>query len=351
MKYSSVNDQQFMQRALDLARLGLGKVSPNPMVGCVITYENRIVGEGYHQKFGDHHAEVEAINHVKDKSILSRCTAYVTLEPCAHHGKTPPCADLLAAHQLQKVVIATQDSNPLVSGKGILRLAKGGVKTKTGMMEKEAKTINRRFFTAINLHRPYIILKWAQTRDGFIAKENYDSKWISNELSRRMVHKWRAEEDGILVGTNTVLYDNPQLNVRLWSGKDPIRIIIDRNLRLKQELHVFDQKRLTLVYNCMKDEKLNNLVFIKIERKNFLHQLFADLHDRSIQSVIIEGGSTLLNQIIELGLWDEARVFKSERLFHKGIAAPKLQHFDIIDETNLMQDKLALLKNKENQFL
>ena len=200
-----------MQRALELARLGLGNVSPNPMVGCVIVKDGKIIGEGHHEQYGGPHAEVNAVQAVKDQSLLPQSTAYVTLEPCSHFGKTPPCADLLVRHQVKRVVICNEDPNPLVAGQGIERLRNAGIEVEIGLLREEGRVLNRRFFTAFEKKRPYVILKWAQTTDGFVARENYDSKWISNTYSRQLVHKWRAEEDAILVGTNTARYDNPSL--------------------------------------------------------------------------------------------------------------------------------------------
>ncbi|MDO1448817.1 bifunctional diaminohydroxyphosphoribosylaminopyrimidine deaminase/5-amino-6-(5-phosphoribosylamino)uracil reductase RibD [Rhodocytophaga aerolata] len=315
-----------MRRALELAALGSGQVSPNPMVGCVLVHQNKIIGEGWHKKYGDWHAEVNAVNAVDDKALLRESTAYVTLEPCSHFGKTPPCADLLIKHQLKKAVICNVDSNPLVGGKGIQKLQQAGIDIQTGVLEKEGRELNKRFFTYMEQKRPYIILKWAQTADGLVAREDYSSKWISNSISRTLVHSWRASEDAIMVGTQTALYDNPQLTVRDWSGTDPVRIVIDKSLRLPSSLHMFDKKVLTLCYNTLKTERQDNLEFIKLaDSPLFLEEIIQDLYARKIQSVIIEGGSKLLNSFIELRLWDEARVFKSSQVFSKGIAAPLLQ--------------------------
>jgi diaminohydroxyphosphoribosylaminopyrimidine deaminase/5-amino-6-(5-phosphoribosylamino)uracil reductase len=223
-----------MSRALELARLGFGKVSPNPMVGCIIVCEGKIIGEGFHQQYGGPHAEVNAIHSVKDKTLLKQSTVYVTLEPCAHYGKTPPCAKLLVEHLVKKVIISNVDPNPLVSGKGIEILRSAGIEVETGLLEQEGLELNKRFFKSIRENAPYIILKWAQTADGFIARDDFDSKWISNKISRKLVHKWRSEEDAILVGKNTAKYDNPTLNVRDWVGKDPLRIVIDHELVLDQ---------------------------------------------------------------------------------------------------------------------
>ena len=323
-----MNNEQhlkWMQRALDLAEMGRGHVSPNPMVGCVIVHNDKIIGEGYHQKYGGPHAEVNAINSVTAPNLLPESTCYVTLEPCAHFGKTPPCADLLVAKKVKRVVIASMDTNPLVGGKGVQKLKDAGVEVSTGVLEQQARNLNRRFFTMIEKKRPYILLKWAQTADGFIARNNFDSKWISSEQSRMMVHQWRAEEDAILVGTNTALHDNPKLDVRDWHGKSPLRLVIDRHLRLPTDLNLFDGSLPTIVYNLKKAEESENLNWVKIGEKDFLQNMLADLHERKVQSVLVEGGSFLLNSLMALGLWDEARVFECPALFNEGIMAPSLK--------------------------
>ncbi|RIW18407.1 bifunctional diaminohydroxyphosphoribosylaminopyrimidine deaminase/5-amino-6-(5-phosphoribosylamino)uracil reductase RibD [Algoriphagus lacus] len=317
-------DQLYMRRALELAEWGRGFVSPNPMVGCVIVHQGKIIGEGYHQTYGAAHAEVNAILSVDNQELLKESTAYVTLEPCAHWGKTPPCANLLVEKGLKKVVIAAVDSNPLVGGKGIEILKNAGIEVETGVLEKEARWHNRRFFTQIEKQRPYVILKWAQTRDGFVARENFDSKWISNTQSRQIVHKWRAEEDAILVGKNTALHDNPSLNVRDWIGKDPVRIVLDSNLRLPSDLHLFDGSIPTICYNSIKNEILNNLEFVNLGPDFSVKAMLSDLNHRKIQSLLIEGGSLILQKFIQAEVWDEARVFTSKTTFERGISAPVL---------------------------
>jgi diaminohydroxyphosphoribosylaminopyrimidine deaminase / 5-amino-6-(5-phosphoribosylamino)uracil reductase len=313
-----------MRRAIALAELGRGSVSPNPMVGCVIVHEDRVIGEGYHQRYGEAHAEPNAIASVKESHLLSEATVYVTLEPCAHFGKTPPCANLLVEKRVKKVVIGALDTNPLVGGKGIEQLKNAGIEVITGVLEGEIQAQNTRFFTFMEKRRPYILLKWAQTRDGYIARGNYDSKWISNPYSRQMVHQWRAQEDAIMVGTNTAQYDNPQLNVREWSGKNPVRIVIDKNLRLDKSLVLFDQTQETLVYNTLQSKKSEKLEYIKLGENFEVKDILEDLYQRKIQSVLVEGGSYLLNQFIEKELWDEARVFTGNVAFGDGIKSPKL---------------------------
>ncbi|MBS1506131.1 MAG: bifunctional diaminohydroxyphosphoribosylaminopyrimidine deaminase/5-amino-6-(5-phosphoribosylamino)uracil reductase RibD [Bacteroidetes bacterium] len=317
-------DEIFMTRALELAQRGIGYVSPNPRVGCVIVHDNQIIGEGWHQKFGEAHAEVNAVNSVADVSLLRESTVYVNLEPCSHFGKTPPCADLLIKHSVKKVVIANKDSNPLVAGEGIKKLKDAGVEVVVGVLEREGLELNKRFFTSMAKQRPYIILKWAQTTDGFIAQKNYESKWISNELSRQLVHRWRSEEDAVLVGTKTATHDNPSLTVRDWTGRNPTRIVIDRFLRLHDHLHLFDGKEKTLCYNVLRHEEKKNLSLVRIDEENFIIHLVNDLPKQKIQSVLVEGGAQTLQLFIDLNLWDEARVFTSPRLFHEGISAPKL---------------------------
>ncbi|MDH5476159.1 MAG: bifunctional diaminohydroxyphosphoribosylaminopyrimidine deaminase/5-amino-6-(5-phosphoribosylamino)uracil reductase RibD [Cyclobacteriaceae bacterium] len=342
----SDKDTLFMLRALELAAFGKGKVSPNPLVGCVIVHNEKIIGEGWHKQYGKAHAEVNAIEAVKDKKLLSDSIAYVTLEPCSHFGKTPPCADLLVKHQLKKVVIASTDPNPLVNGKGIEKLTSANIDVEVGLLE-EALMLNQRFFCSVQKKRPFIILKWAETADGFIARKNFDSKWISNKHSRKMVHKWRAEEDAIMVGTNTAKYDNPQLNVRDWQGGNPIRVVIDKKLSLEKGLFLFDGSQPTLCYNLLESKTHKNTVYVALEEENFLEQLLADLHAREIQSVIIEGGSTLLQSCIDDDLWDEARIFVSKTMFKEGIAAPMINgeqlHYEKIGE-----DELKIIRNGKN---
>lgn len=318
-----MNHTLYMRRALELAEWGRGYVSPNPKVGCVIVYQDRIIGEGWHRSYGGPHAEVHAINSVENQSLLPESTVYVTLEPCAHWGKTPPCANLLVEKKVKKVIIAAVDSNPLVGGKGIEILKNAGIAVETGVLEEKARWQNRRFFTQIEKQRPYVILKWAQTEDGLVARENFDSKWISNAQSRQLVHKWRAEEDAILVGKNTAAYDNPRLDVRDWVGKNPIRVVLDSRLGLPKNLNLFDQSIPTLIFNTVKSETIENLEWIRLSEIN-PKVILKELHSRKIQSLIVEGGSQVLSQFIESGLWDEARVFTAPTRFDRGISAPIL---------------------------
>lgn len=327
-----VSDEQYMQRALELAELGRGKVSPNPMVGCVIVHNNQIIGEGYHQKYGTEHAEVNAINAVEHQELLPEATVYVTLEPCAHFGKTPPCASLLIEKKVRKVVIAAFDSNPLVGGKGIELLKNAGIEVELGVLEQQARNQNKRFYTQIEKNRPYVILKWAQTADGFVARSDYSSKWISNARSRQLVHKWRAEEDSILVGKNTAKYDDPTLNVREWVGKDPLRVVIDSHLELPETLKLFDKSIPTICFNIHKNEIKENVEYVKLESGFSIQEMLDELHRRKVQSLIVEGGSFLLSKFMESELWDEARVFTSQNRFEEGIKAPTLSlpHSEIV---------------------
>lgn len=330
-----------MRRALELACQGSGRVSPNPLVGCVIVHNGKIIGEGGHRQYGGPHAEVNAVNSVRDSSLLPGSTVYVTLEPCVHFGKTPPCADLLLEHRVKKVVVCNTDPNPLVLGRGLEKLRNAGVKVETGMLAEEGKMLNKRFFTAMEQRRPYIILKWAETADGYIARKNYDSKWISSVLSRKLVHKWRAEEDAILVGTHTAYYDDPRLSVRDWSGKSPVRVVIDKSLRLMPSLHLFDGSQPTICYNLSKNSEEENLTFVKLGEKNFFPGLLADLFSRNIRSLLVEGGAGIHNAFIGNRLWDEARVFKSDSSFGEGIPAPEIKNATVTGSTRLDTDNLV----------
>lgn len=330
-------DKMYMSRCLELAINGNGNVAPNPMVGAVIVHDNKIIGEGFHAQYGESHAEVNAINSVRDKSLLKKSTLYVSLEPCSHFGKTPPCTDRISEIGIPRIVIATVDPNPKVSGRGIEILKQHGHDVTVGVLENEARNVNREFITFHTKKRPYVILKWAQTIDGFIdAVRNPTDPtvpmWITNELARSLVHRWRSEEQAVLVGTNTVEKDNPHLNVRNWSGKAPIRVIVDRKLRLPKESHVFDGSQPTLLFIGNNSSSLSrkaefggipNLEMITIDFvKGIENQILKELGDRDIISVIVEGGAMLLNSFIQKNLWDEARVFVGNKFFGEGIKAP-----------------------------
>jgi diaminohydroxyphosphoribosylaminopyrimidine deaminase / 5-amino-6-(5-phosphoribosylamino)uracil reductase len=321
-------DDFFMQRCLDLARLGAGNVAPNPMVGAVLVYNDKIIGEGYHQQYGEAHAEVNCINSVSatERHLISHSTLYVSLEPCSHHGKTPPCADLIIKKSIPKVVIAVRDPFKEVDGKGIEKLISAGVEVVLNIQEKEGKELNKRFFTLHQLQRPYIILKWAQTAGGKIGSGTNERLLISNEITNRLVHKWRSEESAILVGTNTALADDPSLNVRSWKGNDPVRMVIDKDLRLATTLKIFHGNQKTIVFNTIKQEEQGNLLYVKLSAKdNFIHQLLLSCHRLNIQSILVEGGFALLQSFINAGIWDEARIITNTSLAIKsGLAAPIL---------------------------
>ena len=339
-----MDDIRYMQRALELASLGRGHVSPNPMVGCVIVHENRVVGEGYHQKYGEAHAEVNAIKSVSDHAILPQSTAYVTLEPCAHHGKTPPCADLLIEKGIGRVVVATRDPFDQVDGKGIEKLEKAGIEVNLGILGEEAQQQNQRFFTSQTKQRPYVILKWAQTADGFVARENYDSKWISNASSRQLVHKWRTEEDAVLVGKNTAIHDDPALTAREWDGRNPIRVLLDSNLEVSKSGKLYNDDAPTLILNSLKEEKIKNIAWLKTEMNN-PWSVLKRLHEQKIQSVIVEGGTQVLNSFINENCWDEARVFYANQSFGSGIEAPQIDG-NIIHEETILDDQLITYSNQ-----
>jgi len=336
-----IPDELFIQRTFELARLGVGSVSPNPRVGCVIVKDEEVIGEGWHKRYGEAHAEVNAVNSVMDKNQLKGSTVYVNLEPCSHVGKTPPCSDMLIQQAVKKVVISNLDSNPLVAGAGIKKLEGAGIEVVTGVLEKEGRDLNKRFFTFHEKQRPYIILKWAQTSDGFIARSNYESKWISSEFSRQLVHKWRSEEDAVLVGTKTAAHDNPSLTVRHWSGRNPVRLVIDRFLRLNDRLNLYDQSVPTVSFNVLKHEEHPNLKLVRLDEQDFIQQVLNWLHKEKIQSVIVEGGSQTLSLFIHAGLWDEARIFTSPRSFGKGIVAPEIQG-DLVLREQISVDLLQI---------
>lgn len=350
---SPSDDEKFMLRCIQIAKNGLGTTAPNPMVGAVIVHEGEIIGEGFTSSYGGPHAEVNAINSVNDKSLLKNATIYVTLEPCSHYGKTPPCADLLIKVGIARVVIGLLDPHEKVAGNGIRKLKEAGCTVEVGVLENECKEHHKRFLTNCIKKRPYIILKWAETADGFIAPDpeqrskTKEPFWITNPRSRQLVHKWRSEEPGILVGTNTVLADNPKLNVRDWTGKHPIRIVLDRNLKIPAGFHVFNGKQHTIVCTEIEDGKryspkvTYNIVNFEAD---LIQQLCNILYKEKIQSVIIEGGLGTLQSFINTNLWDEARVFKGPNNFSKGLSAPKIEGLTV-KQIQILNDQLTILKN------
>ncbi len=348
-----IADEKYMQRCLELAALGAGRVSPNPMVGAVIVFQGLIIGEGYHRQYGQAHAEVNAVNDVLENAgeqaatLLSQSTIYVSLEPCAHYGKTPPCADLIIRYQIPNVVVGCRDPFEAVNGKGIEKLQQAGIRVTSGVLEKECLWLNRRFFTRVTQQRPYIILKWAQTTDGFFAPDDNRQFWITNDLSRRLVHQWRGEEDAVLVGKNTAAVDNPQLNVRYGGGRNPKRIVIDRRLELSTDLHLFDQSTETLIFNEIKTDIEGNLKYIALENFDYYvpQYIIYQLYLQDIQSVIIEGGAKTLEAFIAASLWDEARIFTGTSLLRQGIPAPRISGL-AVEEMNLNSDRLQIFYNR-----
>ncbi len=339
-----------MSRCIQLAKNGLGTTYPNPLVGSVIVHENKIIGEGWHYKAGQPHAEVNAIKSVENQQLLKDATIYVSLEPCSHFGKTPPCADLIIQSGIKKVIVGSLDPNPKVAGRGIKKLMEAGCEVIVGVLDKECDELNKRFFTFHQKKRPYIFLKWAQTADGFISPENESRKetkpvWITNEFSRQLVHKMRAQEQAILVGTNTVLEDNPSLTVRDWAGENPTRIVIDRNLKIPQDLSVFDTSSKTIVFNEKQTTNSEKLDFEKIDFfKEIPQQICEVLFRRNIQSVIIEGGTKTLQSFIDDNLWDEAFVFNGSISFGEGIKAPIFKGV-LISDKKIKNDTLRIFKN------
>lgn len=331
------NHEIHIKRCIEIAKNGLGSTRPNPMVGCVIVYKSEIIGEGFTNAYGGNHAEVNAIKSVKDKSLLQQSTIYVTLEPCSHYGKTPPCSDLIIKHQIPNIVIGCLDDNPQVAGKGIEKLKNAGCKVVVGVLENECKEHHKRFFTFHNKKRPYIILKWAETTDGFIApktKTEQKPVWITNVYSRQLVHKWRAEEQAVLVGTNTVLKDNPGLTVRDWTGQNPVRIVIDRNNKLSKDFAVFNDEAKTIIVSK------NDIDF----NKNVAKQICDVLFKNNINSIIIEGGAKTLQTFIDENLWDEARVFTGNIQLKNGAKAPRFSG-TLISEESILEDKLKIFTN------
>jgi len=313
-----------MRRAMELALLGLGHVSPNPLVGCVVTVDDRIIGEGWHREFGGPHAEVQALEPITDESLLTRATVYVNLEPCSHFGKTPPCSDLIIKKKVKRVVVANRDTHDKVSGKGIDRIRAAGIEVTEGVLEGEGRWLNRRFFANVEQGLPYIILKWAETADGFIGGPGAKQVWISNALSLQRVHQWRSEEDAVLVGTNTSAFDNPRLSVRNWKGRNPIRVVIDRSLRLPSTINLFDNSQRTICYNEKVNETIGTVERVKVE-SDLIPWMLGDLLKKNVGSVMVEGGAKTLQAFIDGSYWHEARIFKSVNTLGQGIQAPLLR--------------------------
>ncbi len=343
-----------MLRCIYLGQNALGVAAPNPMVGAVVVYDDTIIGEGYTSSFGGPHAEVNAIASVANKELLKEACLYVTLEPCSHFGKTPPCADLIVRHGIPEVVIGITDPNPKVSGKGIRRLSAAGCKVKIGVMEEACREHHKRFLSSFKKKRPYIILKWAQTLDGFIApqsefrEESAQPYWITTSQSRQLVHKWRSEEAAILVGKNTVIADNPKLDTRSWKGTNPVRLVIDKDLGVNESANVLDGTVPTFVFHnegIVSQHKKDKVNYIALDfDQNLPEQLCRFLHSQQLNSIIIEGGRITLQQFIDQGLWDEARIFTGSTSFRQGLSAPTISGREKT-RLQLLSDTLSILYN------
>jgi diaminohydroxyphosphoribosylaminopyrimidine deaminase / 5-amino-6-(5-phosphoribosylamino)uracil reductase len=345
------NQEKYIRRCIELAKNGLGTTYPNPMVGSVIVYEDKIIGEGWHKKSGEPHAEVIAINSVKDKSLLKKSSIYVSLEPCSHFGKTPPCCDLIIKNEIPNVVIGTVDPNVKVAGNGIKKLIEAGANVTVGVLEAECKELNKRFFTFHEKKRPFVILKWAESQDGFIGpaknlRNEQKPFWITNEFSRQLVHKWRSEEQAILVGTNTVVDDNPKLDVRDWTGNNPIRIVLDKNNRIPKDSHIYDNQVKTIIFsNLANTNNGENTTFEVIDfKQNLAQQILKELYKHQIQSVIIEGGRQTLQTFIDENLWDEARLFIGNKAFENGTKGPIIA-LGKMEKYSIGNDELLISRN------
>lgn len=344
-----MSDDQYMSRCIQLAKSGAGNVAPNPMVGAVLVYEDKIISEGYHKKYGEPHAEVNCINSVaeENKFLIEKSILYVSLEPCSHYGKTPPCVDLILKNKIKKVVIGCKDIYKEVAGRGIQKLQESGVEVVTGVLEKECVSLNKRFFTFHQKQRPYIILKWAQSVNRKIGSEANERILISNDYSNRLVHKWRSEEAGILVGTHTALKDDPSLTTRRWKGKNPIRIVIDKELKLPLTLKIFNEESKTIIFNEKKNAIEGHHQYIKFEGGHFLEKALYALYDLNIQSILTEGGAKTLQSFINKGLWDEARVITNEKMIiENGIDAPGLKNFSLAHQENYFGDRIDYYQNR-----
>ncbi|MEO6290901.1 MAG: bifunctional diaminohydroxyphosphoribosylaminopyrimidine deaminase/5-amino-6-(5-phosphoribosylamino)uracil reductase RibD [Ginsengibacter sp.] len=344
-------EEQYMQRCIQLAKSGAGNVAPNPMVGAVLVYDNKIIGEGFHKKYGQAHAEVNCVKSVADenKALIPQSTLFVSLEPCSHFGKTPPCTDLVIENNIKKVVIGCKDLFKEVAGKGIEKLKNAGIEVISEVLKNECIDLNKRFFTFHGSFRPYIILKWAQSANAKIGVKNKRT-FISNDYTNRLVHKWRSEEAAILIGTNTAINDDPLLTTRLWSGKNPVRILIDKELRLPSSSKIFNKDARTIIYNLAKDAIDDNLHLIKIghktsssrENENLIDQILHSLFEINIQSILVEGGAKTLQSFINSGLWDEARVITNEKLIiENGIPAPEIKDFTLEKQERYDEDLVS----------
>ena len=333
-----MTDEIYMKRCIELARKALGNTYPNPLVGSIIVHNSLIIGEGFHQKSGENHAEINAINSVENKDLLKESTIYVSLEPCSHFGKTPPCANKIIETGFKKVVIGTLDSHEKVNGKGKKLIEEAGIEVVSGVLEKECQELNKRFFTFHRKKRPFIILKWAESGDGFL-DQDFKPTQIGNSLTKQFVHQLRSEEHAILVGTNTALTDNPALTTREITGRNPVRILIDFELKVPLDFNIYNNEAPTLIFNAIKDSEEKNIRFIKIEKENFVENLMTKLYENQIQSVIVEGGSFTLQQFIDAGIWDAAIIIKNKNLkLSNGTKAPEFHHENF--ETKIFRDNI-----------
>lgn len=359
MQRYTIADEKYMRRCIELGKNALGTAAPNPMVGCVIVHNNRIIGEGFTSAYGGAHAEVNAIQSVTNQALLKEATLYVTLEPCSHYGKTPPCADLIVENQLKKVVIGLKDPHAKVAGKGIEKLKKASCQVTLGVLKDDCREHHKRFLTYHEKKRPYIILKWAQTQDGFLAPsdasrtENAAPFWITNEHSRQRVHQWRSEEQAILVGAKTVLMDNPKLTTRDWTGKNPIRVVLDRKGKIPTDYHVLDGSAKTLIFTEGEDKSQTNeetLFEVMDFNENLAQQICSRLHEHHITSLLVEGGAQTLQTFIDANLWDEARIFTGNVFFGNGTKAPTITGKNIKTE-RILEDTLTILRNDQEHHL
>ncbi len=342
--------ETYMGRCLQLAVLGMGHVSPNPMVGSVLVHEGRLIGEGWHQQYGYAHAEVNCIKSVaeEDKHQIQNSTLYISLEPCSHHGRTPPCTELILNHKIKKVVIGCTDVSAKVNGKGIRILEENGVEVIKDILKDECIELNKRFFHFEKNKQPYVILKWAESMDGYIGKHSKTIK-ISNTFTDRLVHQWRADEDSIMTGYNTALIDNPQLNIRLVTGNAPVRVVFDKQLTLPDTHHLFDNTQHTIIFNLIENKTQGKIEYVRIEEQDSLNQMLGVLYERKVLSVIIEGGAVLLQKFIDTGLWNEARIIKNSGFLYEGIKGPVLTNATAIGQSSIKNDIIYFHKNKRVQ--
>ena len=341
-------EELYIKRCFDLAKLGLGKVSPNPLVGAVIVHNDRIIGEGFHAEYGKAHAEVNAIASVReeDKKLLKEATIYISLEPCCIHVNTPPCTDLIIKNKIPEVVFSSIDKTPEVNGKSVQLLKEAGCSVRFGMLQSEGEELSCIRNTYVGKKRPYIILKYAQSQDGFLSKKG-ESTWLTNSISQRLVHKWRSESDAIIIGTNTAEIDNPNLTNRLYFGTNPLRIILDKNLQLSKKLNIYDDSVPTWIATEkeIKNSNLKNTHFVKIDfDKKMISSLLSKLYTEKTSTLIVEGGAKLLHSFIELDLWDEARVFIADRFLGSGVKAPTLSQSEA-EIFKIGNDRLVVFKH------